>query len=175
MSIVIIVSKSGYTIHRWQLEWDGIVPAMRRTCSSSNLQSTQNTEDDLKILLWVLFYKPLQTLLPYHILVTCPFMRGYRLTQSEYALQKKVESFGDLIFRRAPFNPHLRRRRILFTIRWYGLSSTSVRIYTVVTLRRIFQRSCLSARGIIHTQEASINHWVDVPRSALEEGQEVES
>jgi len=79
----------------------------RSHCSSNKknklkLQSAvnnQNTEDDLKILLWIPLLKTVSQLLLYFIPMTNNGIPGNRLRQSEYDLQKKVESFGDLIFR----------------------------------------------------------------------------
>jgi len=57
----------------------------------------QNTEDDLKILLRILYIQTSQLLL-YFIPMTSLYMAGLRLTPSQYAHQKNVETFGYLIF-----------------------------------------------------------------------------
>jgi hypothetical protein len=54
-----------------------------------------NTEADLKILLTIL---SISKLLPLYTLDTGAFMPGHQFTPAEYALQKVVESFGNLLF-----------------------------------------------------------------------------
>jgi hypothetical protein len=72
---------------------------LRQWIDKLKQQSTvnnQNTEDDLKILLRILSIT-LQTLLPSYIYMIRQYMSGRHLTQSEYALQRIVELFGDLL------------------------------------------------------------------------------
>jgi len=57
----------------------------------------QNTEDDLKILLKSLSINHFQKLLPTSIHKISVYMPGYRLIQSQYAHQKNVQYFSDLI------------------------------------------------------------------------------
>jgi len=59
--------------------------------------NNQNTEDDLKILLGILSIL-LSSLLPLYIYVIRLCMSRRHLTQSEYALQQVVVSFGNLLF-----------------------------------------------------------------------------
>jgi hypothetical protein len=115
------------------------------------------------------------------------YMPRFRLTPSEYALQKKVASFGYLIFaleeeslthsRSTNYSVHTLRRNLL--------PSTSVLAYRVTSLRRIFRRTFVSGRGVIYEQDGNINTWrkvCEVPdrvwhqtcEAALEQGQEVE-
>jgi hypothetical protein len=58
--------------------------------------NNQNTEDELKILLRILSI--LSPLLPSYIYMIRQSMSGRHLSQSEYALQKVVEAFGNLLF-----------------------------------------------------------------------------
>jgi len=58
----------------------------------------QNTEDNLTIILSILFYEQYSKLHLFFIPVICPFMPGNRLTQSKYTVQKKVGFFGDQLF-----------------------------------------------------------------------------
>jgi len=60
-------------------------------------EHSENTEDDLKILLRILSISNLQPFLPLYIFEIRRYMSGQHLTQSEYALQRVVELFGDLL------------------------------------------------------------------------------
>jgi hypothetical protein len=69
---------------------------MEKEYQQQSTVNSQNTEDDLKILLRMLsiYY---QSLIPSYIFVTKRLMSGQRLTQSEYALQRVIELFSVLL------------------------------------------------------------------------------
>lgn len=77
-----------------RLHWSG----NEKASSSRNPPSTvRYTEDDLKLISRILSINP-SRLLCYYIFMTFLYISGLKLTQSQYAHQKKVESFRGLIF-----------------------------------------------------------------------------
>ena len=89
-----VYKPSKTTIKRWHCRGNE-----KNKLKQQSALNIQITEDNLKILLRILS-KIYSILLPMitSTLVTTHYMPGHRYTQSEYALQQVVESFGNLLF-----------------------------------------------------------------------------
>jgi hypothetical protein len=86
-----VYKPSKKTIKRWHCSGNE-----KNKLKPQSTVNNQNTEDDFKILLRIISI--LSPLLSSYIYVIRQSMSGRHLTHSEYALQKVVESFGDLLF-----------------------------------------------------------------------------
>jgi len=173
----VIASKYGLTIP-WRRLWrDRIVPAMRRKCSSSHPQSAAwNTEDDLKILVRILSFKPFKitSLLHAHdvSLYVCIQIVTFSIRAAE---ESHILQRFDCLFGWTSFNPHLLSNQTVRGYERYLLRPTSICVYRVNTLWRVFRRSFLSRSGVIFTQTNDINTGESIGSVAVGEGQEVES
>jgi len=137
----------------------------------------QNTKDDLQITLRILLFQPV------FIISSLLHTRD----QSQY-VQQQIDTIwlhtaeeGRVLQRSNPrfnstaFDPYLRSHHTLHAFRRHWPFGSLVLKYRVDTLQSDFRRSFVIGRGIMNTQGNDINIWEREPRSALEEGQEVES
>jgi len=160
------------TIKRWHCSSNEKIKLKQQS-----IVNIQNTGDDLKILLRILFYKNC-IIIPQ--LIHTRDYSFYAWTRVDTvaictpdACRTLRQSYCST--RRVVFNPYLSSYLVFRHLYCYRLPSTSVHCYRVITIRRIFRRVPRSPRGLLFGLELSSQQWVQIGRRAVEEGQEVES
>ena len=152
------------TIKRWHCSSNE-----KNKLKQQSAVNIQNTEDDLKILLRILSINTFTITSLIHLRDYTSYAWtqvdtiSVRTPEERQTFRRSYCSTG-----RARFNPHLPCGVAFCHQYQYRLPSTSIHIYKVITLRRIFRRLVASRGGLVVGFEEATGNWSQIDSRALE-------